>query len=160
MSPQTAPAQTGTKILIGAVALAFAVVILYFSALPTLLCTLPPERGDGVDCAISAKVLNFVSVVEARVTGVRSAVMVASATGSSRTPPRLMFVTADGTEDLGYFSQPFAADWITIDAFARNPTTPELRLAMPLTVRTVVAHVVTFVLLLIGALMIASVLLR
>jgi hypothetical protein len=142
------------------VALALAAVILYFSAWPTLLCTLPPERGDGVDCAISAKVLNLVPVVEARVTGVRAAAMVASATDRSRTPPRLMFVTADGSEDLGYFSQRFAADWVTIDAFARNATTPEIRLATPLTVRTVVAHVVTFVLILIGASTIVSVLLR
>jgi hypothetical protein len=71
-----------------------------------------------------------------------------------------MFVTADGTEDLGYFSQRFAADWMTIDAFARNPTTPELRLATPLTVRAVAAHVATFVLLLIGALTIGSALLH
>ena len=152
--------QTGTKILIGVVALAFAVVILYFSARPTLLCTLPPERGDGVDCAISANVLNLVQVVEARVTGVRGAAMVASATDRSRTPPRLMFVTADGREDLGYFSQPFAANWIEIDAFARNATTPELRLATPLTVRFVAAHAATFVLLLISALTITSALLR
>ena len=156
VNARNATDQRGTKFLIGIVALGLAGVTLFFSAWPTLRCTLPPERADGVDCHIGARVLNLVSVEDARVTGVRSVVMVASARGNSDTPPRLMFVTEGGREDLGYFSQQFVADWKRLDAFARNPTMPELRLTRPVTLRTIAAHLAACVLLLISALMIVS----
>ena len=156
MNGQHARSRQRTKLLIGVVALAQAGVLVLFSATPTLRCTLRPERGDGIDCQVTARVLNLVPVVDARATGVCSVAMVASATDRSDTPPRLMFRTESGGEDLGYFSQLFAANWRALDAFARNPSTPELRLTRPLTFRTIAAHLTAVVLLLLGASMIVS----
>ena len=103
-----------------------------------------------MDCAVSAKALRLIPVYDARVSGVQSVEMVASATGRSRTPPRIMFVAGGTRQDLGYFSQQFAGDWKQLDEFARNPAQPELRLDKPLTVRTVAAYLAFFVLLAIG----------
>jgi hypothetical protein len=152
----------GTKILIGTVALGFTGALLYFSAWPTLLCTRTAGTA-GVDCATSAKAFNLVSVHEARVTGIHSVVMVSSATGSSRTPPRLIFMdAAKSPHDLGYFSQRFAADWMTLDEFVRESDAQQLRLNLRSRerFRTITAHLAASVLILIAGLMIVSALSR
>ena len=148
--------ERGTRFLIGVVALIFSAVLVYFSASPAFVCTRGAELGPGVDCSVSARALWTFTVADDRLSGVDSAEMVASATGRSRTPPHLMLVSGGTRHDLGYFSQLFSNEWQTIDQFARNPDTPELRLGKPLTVRAVAAHLAFLFLLAIGLGMISS----
>ena len=126
------------KFVIGPVAVLGSLVLLYFAAAPRLSCSRQP--GPGVECVVAADALWSLKVADDRVSNVESAEMVASATGRSRTPPRLMFVSGGTRHDLGYFSQLFASDWHTIDEFARASSAPELRLRKPITVRTIAAH--------------------
>lgn len=146
----------GTRILIGVVALLFSAVLVYFSAAPSFVCTPGAERGPGVDCSVSARALWMFTVADDRLSGVESAEMVASATGRSRTPPRIMLVAGGTRHDLGYFAQLFARDWQAIDQFARNPASPELRLSKGLTFQAIAAHLALLFLLTIGLGMIYS----
>ena len=97
--------------MIGLAAFAFAAVALYFSASPAI--TLFTRAESRVDCEVTAKMLNLFVVDTARVSGVREVLMIASATGRSRTPPHLNFRTDAGDVNLGYFSQRFAGEWKT-----------------------------------------------
>ena len=142
--------QRGTRILIGVVALLFSLVLVYFSAAPSFVCTPGAEIGPVVDCSVSAKALWTFTIADDRLSGVESAEMVGSATGRSRTPPHLNLVSWGTRHDLGYFSQLFSSEWQTIDEYARNPQTPELRLVKPLTAQTVSAHLAAAFLLAIG----------
>lgn len=146
--------ERGTRLLIGVVALLFSLVLAYFSASPELVCT--RGSGPGVDCSASARVWWMVTVAADRVDHVQGAEMVASATGRSRTPPRLMLISGGTRHDLGYFSQLFTSDWQRIDQFARNPDAPELRLGKGLTFRTIAAHLACLFLLAVGLGMIRS----
>jgi hypothetical protein len=146
--------QRGIKLVIGVVASAMAVILLYFSAWPTLTCT--RGSGPGVDCAVTARALGFITVADDRVTGVVGADMVASATGRSRTPPRIMFRSGGTRRDLGYFLQLFSGDQERIDEFARGSTEPQLRLTKELTFQTVAAHLAMLFLATVGIGMIVA----
>ena len=134
----SSPRERNAKFVIGPVAVAGSLVLLYFSAAPNLSCSRP--SGASAECVVTAHALWSVKVAEDPVPDVEGAEMVASATGRSRTPPRLMFVSGGTRRDLGYFSQLFAGDWQAIDEFARTPSAPELRRRKPVTVRTLAAH--------------------
>jgi hypothetical protein len=82
--------------------------------------------------------------------------MVASAVGTSRTPPRLVFRDAAADHDLGYFAQQFASGWEVVDAYARQPGAPELRLQPPFSARTAGAYAAALVLALLGLSTLAS----
>lgn len=146
--------ERGTRIVIGLVALVLSLVLAYFSAAPSLVCS--RGAGPGVDCSASARAWWMVTIAEDRVDHVESTEMVASATGRSRTPPRIMLVSRGTHHDLGYFAQLFSSEWQTIDQYARNPEAPELRLAKGLTFRTIAAHLAFLFLLAVGLGMIYS----
>jgi hypothetical protein len=140
--------EKGSRTVIGLAALAGAVTLLYFAARPSLDCVSRPPTG--IDCSVTARVANLVTIDESHVSGVTAVAMVASATGRSRTPPRLTFVTASGNVDLGYFSQLFTRDFAALEAFVANPEPPELRLVQRVTIRTFAAHLGVLFLFVVG----------
>ena len=155
MNGQDPASEKLTRAVIGLAMIAGAVVLLFFSAPPTLLCT----RGasPGVDCEIHARALNLIPIRDERVRRVRSVTLVDSrATSSSDTPARLIFLTDGSARDLGYFSQRFAEDWRALDQFARRSESPEIRLTRKLGMQTIAAHLTAFFFLAVGGAMILS----
>jgi hypothetical protein len=126
-----------SRAVIGLAAVAGALVLLYFSATPTLVCA---PGAEYVHCTVTARALGVFEVARAQVADVRSAALVSSATGASRTPPRLVFTNATASHDLGYFSQRFAADWQALDAYVRQPEAAPLTLRPAFTGRTPAAY--------------------
>jgi hypothetical protein len=135
------------RLVIGMAGLAGSLVLFYFSATPTLVCAPGSEYAQ---CTVTARGFGRLPVFRAQVTDVRSAALEASAVGASRTPPRLIFRDARRSHDLGYFSQRFAPDWETVDAYVREPGGRELKLQPPFAVRTAAAYAATLALGLLG----------
>src|SRR5690349_11282939 len=135
----------GVRVVIGLVAIVGACVAAYFSASPSIRCV---RAAAGADCTVTAKAFNLMTVDEAQVAGVRSVVMIASATGRSRTPPHLFFRTDAGDVHLGSFSQRFSRQAAELDAFVRESTAPEIRFDTGVTFRNVTAYAATAFLLL------------
>ena len=139
--------------VIGLGALAGALTLVYFSSTPTLVCN---PGAEYVHCTVTARAFGLVEVDRGEVVDVRSVALESSATGTSRTPPRLVFKDGTASRDLGYFSQQFAADWRALDVYARRPNVARLTLARPFSGRTLGAYAATLFLGLIGVSMLVS----
>jgi hypothetical protein len=138
----------GSRVVIGLGASIGSLVLLYFSATPVLVCGPGSEYAH---CTVTARALGLVEVDREQVVNVRSAALeVAAGTGTSRTPPRLVFRDSTGSRDLGYFSQRFAPDWRAVDEYVRRPNAATLRLDSPFTARTAGAYAAALVLGLLG----------
>jgi hypothetical protein len=137
----------GARLVIGLVALAMALVLVYFSATPSLACIAASEYAE---CTVTARVLGVVEVDRRRLPNVRSVALQRSAIGDSDTPPHLVFRDATTAHDLGYFSQRFAPQWQVLDTFVRQPTAAGVRLGEPKPVRQVAAHAAALLMGLLG----------
>lgn len=138
----------GSRVAIGLAATIGSLVLLYFSATPALVCA---PGAEYVHCTVTARALGLVEVDREQVVNVRSAALeIAAGTGTSRTPPRLVFKDPAASHDLGYFSQRFAPDWRAVDEYARRPNAATLRLEPPFAARTAGAYAAALVLALLG----------
>jgi hypothetical protein len=143
----------GSRIVIGVGALAGALTLFYFSAMPTIVCA---PGAEYVHCMVTARALGLVEVSREQVANVRAVALEASAVDRSRTPPRLVFKDHAAAHDLGYFSQRFAADWKALDVYVRRPNAAVLRLTPPFQARTLGAYAAMAVLALMGVSMLFS----
>ena len=143
----------GSRVVIGLGALAGSLTLLYFSATPTIVCG---PGAEYVHCTVTAHALGLIEVDRGQVTNVRSVALESSATGASRTPPRLVFKDGMASRDLGYFSQQFAGDWRALDVYARRPNAAVFTQRRPFSARTVGAYAATLVLGLMGVSMLFS----